>query len=125
MNLSSIALAIWTVLHVRSVDASIIAQAIGAESRDPYEAALVSYYVALESGVLLRPNAYSWDAQSGQSCGALQLPCAFVDGHTLRQQVRYWLREVRAGHLVNLDSSPRRAWRRFGRAMMLLAQVRR
>jgi hypothetical protein len=119
-----LALKLWAALHLVTSDSRDLARDIAAEARDDYETALVAYYVALESGVRIRPNAVSWDASMGVSCGPLQLPCPYVTQHTPREQIRWWLREVRAGHLENLDSSAPRAWRRFSRAMALLARVR-
>lgn len=122
--LFALCLRMWSSLHAVSSEAREIAGAIASEAHDDYEAALCALYVALESGVHRRPNAQSWDASMGVSCGPLQMPCSFVATHSVRQQVRWWLRQVRAGGLVSLDSSPTRAARRFNKAMGLLAQVR-
>ena len=117
-------LAIWAALHLSTPDARDLAAAVAGEARDPFEAALVAYYIAKESGVRIHPNAYSPDALAQVSCGPLQMPCSYVSTHSTRQQVRWWLAVVRAGGLVSLDSSAPRAYRRFGRAMALLATVR-
>lgn len=120
----ALALRIWAAMHLVTADSRDLGRAIAAEARDDYEVAIAAYYVALESGVHVRPTAYSPDALSGQSCGPVQLPCEFVSTHTPRQQIAYWLSEVRAGHLEGLDSSPTRAHRRFWLAMGLLSRVR-
>lgn len=123
----AIVLALWASVHpayAHSSDAPVIASAIAAEARNEFEAALVSFYVLKESAVMLHPNAVAPDALSGQSCGMLQMPCAYVASHTPREQVRWWLTQVRAGYLVSLDSSAPRAWRRFSQAMALLATAR-
>ena len=125
-RLFAIALRMWAVLHIATPDARDIASAIALEAHDDYEAALVATYAAYESGVRMRPNAYSHDALAHESCGVLQLPCEWVEAHpTARQQVRRWLQIARLpGGVVSLDSSPSRAYRRFATAMLLLAQVR-
>jgi hypothetical protein len=127
MTSINLVLALWTAVHPgfsRTSDARVIATAIAAEAHDEYEAALAAYYVLRESGVRLRPNAIARDALAGVSCGMLQEPCPFVARATPREQVRWWLREVRAGHLERLDSSPARAHHRFQSAMRLLARAR-
>lgn len=123
-RLFAIILSLWHAMGVRSTEARELASDIAAVAGDEYEAALASYYMALESGVRRRPNAQSWDASMGVSCSVLQMPCSYVSTHSVRQQVRWWLSVVRAGGLVSLDSSPTRAARRFNASMRLLAQVR-
>lgn len=73
------------------------------------EMSLVVTYMAYESAFQQHPKPMSWDAKAGVSCGLLQEPCAFVNGHSVKEQVEYWLREYRSVGLASLDSSKKRA----------------
>src|SRR5271168_1419855 len=84
------------------------------------EVALLTTYAWLESRARTEPVAWSWDAKANVSCGPWQEPCGFVRTHSVADQARYWLRELRTAGLASLDSSPRRAARREAYALKAL-----
>ena len=67
------------------------------------EVALLSLYAWYESRARVEPVAWSWDAHASVSCGAWQEPCAFVRTHSVVEQARYWLRELRTAGLRHHD----------------------
>lgn len=91
MTLHAILLALVALLGVRSPDTSRIVDAIEASTSDPHEAALSLVFADRESGMREHPQAYSWDARAGRSCGPWQEPCDFVKGATLAQQAKAWI----------------------------------
>jgi len=91
---------------------SIVVKALSEVKATPEELSLVVTYMRYESGFQLNPKATSWDAKAHVSCGLLQEPCGFVEGHSVKEQVEYWLREYRAVGLASLDSSRERAEKR-------------
>ena len=93
--------------------------AVGDEATQK-EVALLTTYAWLESRAKAEPRPWSWDAKANVSCGAWQEPCGFVRTHSVTDQARYWLRELRAAGLASLDSDPKRAARREARAMRAL-----
>ena len=129
MSLSAIVLAIASQLGRGTPSPPVVdAIASGCEqeaARHPVDAgacvALVTTYVALESGYLTRPHAWSWDAKGGVSCSVLQLPCAI--SRDPASDVRTWLTNLRRSSLASVDSSPRRAAHRQRLAEKLLARV--
>lgn len=126
-NLLAIVLRVWAALHATPDDqiAAVIASEVEAQPIFDRElaAAVVALYVVRESGIRMHPEAYSWDAAAGVSCGLLQEPCAFVHVHPgAREQIRYWLSIVVHHGLAAVDSSPTRASRRVSLAMRLMAE---
>lgn len=93
--------------------------AVGDEAT-PKELSLLTLYAWYESRARVEPVAWSWDAKASVSCGAWQEPCAFVRTHSVVEQARYWLRELRAAGLASLDSSPKRAAKRTALAAQAL-----
>jgi hypothetical protein len=98
--------------------ADAIAHAVEHHADPERWAAVMSLYAFRESS--LRPGVIG---DSGQSCGAWQLPCAAVRGKTLAAQAALWLGYVDASSLGSVDSSPSRAAKRERHALALLAQV--
>ncbi len=116
MNLHALVLAILA--HI-SPGANKIAEpavvdaivAVGGEATTG-ELALLTLYAWKESMAQANPIPWSWDAHAHVSCSVWQEPCAFTATHSLADQARYWLRELRTAGLASLDSSPKRAVRR-------------
>ena len=54
-------------------------------------------YAWRESEASQHPVPHSHDARDGTSCGAFQLPCAFVRVHDVRDQALVALARLRAG----------------------------
>lgn len=84
--------------------------------------ALVTVYVALESGYLTNPIPWSWDAKAGRSCGILQLPVCSLPSSPARD-VMTWLSMVRRSSLASVDSSSKRAAQRSALAERLLRET--
>jgi hypothetical protein len=58
---------------------------------------LVGRFIAHESGAALSPRPWSWDSRGGVSCGALQMRCARIAGHSVFWQVAAWLSDASKG----------------------------
>ena len=86
----------------------------------PKELAELSVYGELEGQFRDHPHAYSWDAKGGVSCGYLQEPCWYVKDHDDEAQARWWIHNVRAAGLADVDSSAKRANYRARIAVKLL-----
>ena len=130
MPLPDLVLALAVALG-RGTPATDIAQAIAAgceaEARHaPVDvdmcAALVTTYMAHESGFQDAPSPVSWDARARVSCGVLQVPCRWSRGP--RYDVRLWLWMLRRSTLGSVDSSPLRAAARLVEARAALDMVR-
>ena len=129
MTLSTLVLALASLLHRGNPCPEVvvaIADGCAAEAAahpvDPEACvALVTTYAAKESGYLVMPHAWSWDARAAVSCGLLQLPCRLSQSPA--HDVRVWLSMLRQGTLAGLDSSPTRAAHRAALAQRLLIAV--
>ncbi len=93
--------------------------AVGGEATTG-ELALLTLYAWKESMAQANPIPWSWDAHAHVSCSVWQEPCAFTATHSLADQARYWLRELRTAGLASLDSSSKRAARRQALAEKVL-----
>ena len=98
-----------------------IVSAIANAAETPEDAALLVVYGVHESGLSESPRPWSWDARAGVSCGFLQLRCSLSSSP--EADARTWLHNVHASSLALVDSSQRRAAKRWDEALDLLRKV--
>jgi hypothetical protein len=98
-----------------------IVQAIADASATSEDAALLVVYGVHESGLNEHPEPVSWDARAGVSCGFLQLRCSLSS--TSAADARTWIANVHRVGLGVVDSSPRRAAKRWDEALALLRRL--
>ncbi len=117
-------LRVWSGLH--ATPDSTIAEAIATavEGAHVFDAELLAGVMAVyswrESGNRMHPEASSWDAAAGRSCGVFQTPCAITRHWSAADQARYWVRNVLHSSLGAVDSSPSRARKRVALALELM-----
>lgn len=81
-------------------EAVSFARDVDAEVEDEQTRALLVVMAHHESELSEHPRPQSHDALDGTSCGILQMRCGFVRAHSVREQVREWLRNVRQTSLA-------------------------
>jgi hypothetical protein len=117
---TALVLTLCALLGYRSPPLAII-RAIADASATAEDAALMVTYAVHESGLSEHPRPWSWDARAGVSCGFLQLRCTISS--TPEADARTWIANVHRVGLAAVDSSQRRAAKRWDEALALLARL--
>jgi hypothetical protein len=125
-ELLAIVMRVWAGLHAQADRgiAEAIATAVDAAPVFDREllAATMAVYSWRESGNTMHPEAHSWDASAGVSCGVWQEPCRVIRWWNAEQQARYWIRSVLSAGLASVDSDSARAAKRVRVATKLMAK---